>query len=126
VIEVILARRVSNGGSLALAPYVHSTPNRGQSRSTAATDLPNRIEQLEQLVVSLMSAVDATKLTRTAADQQELVQNNSELNLEHTVDENTESPAPSQLSQHFGQISLESTETSHWSAVLDGVQFIFA
>lgn len=99
----------------------------------SASGISTKINQLEQLVVSLMKTLDTTK----QAEQQRAA------SVETTSSGNTgpiESQEPvsspisnaddeSNLEETFGRIALENSETKfvnsvHWTAILDGVSIL--
>jgi hypothetical protein len=97
--------------------YVQSASNRTQSRLTNNASAQERIGQLEDLVIQLMAksrAEDVSNTTRSLIEP-----------------EGASLPGDSsQLSENFGRISVGTSGTSyvegsHWTAIMDGVGFLF-
>lgn len=118
--------------------YVYSNASerldRHQLRPAASAGIQDRIDQLERLVISLMSALNAAKSTDPISTdpistETHGLQKLSSSVAEHEVDGNMLPQDPSLLSDSFGRISLENAETSyvesaHWTAILDGVRHV--
>ena len=108
-----------------------SAHGRPQQRQNFSNGLQDRINQLENLVVSLMGTADANKGTlqsghgetgaRSLENMSALVDpNHTEASEWETVDQH-------HVAETFGRISLENAETNyvggaHWIAILDGVR----
>jgi len=98
------------------------------SASSAPTNIPDRIGQLEQLVTSMMSTHNTSQLTNInpMESQGSIHMESSSL---YGAQDFTGNPlrlnAP-QFSDKFGRIDFQNTETSyvdntHWISILDGV-----
>lgn len=95
----------------------------GRSPQSSSTNIQHRINQLEGLVVSLMSTLNA-KGTETKIEALERAA--SPLPEAQAVPTAFETDSQASFSDTFGRMSLENAETSyvgstHWMAILDGV-----
>lgn len=116
-------------GTAHTCTYIQNT---SRSRSTAArssqntqsSNIQNKISQLEDMVVSLMAKVLASK----GVQQPPELKNDTKEKMQLEVME-FESDNPESLADNFGRITLENTGTkyvdnAHWTAILDGVSVL--
>ena len=101
-----------------------------QTRASASSNVQDRVEQLESLVVSMMSKVGAGKPNDNVPVAKLEAQSILPLNSESESIENL-LPQYSSSIPDSGRISLESAETSyvdsaHWAAILDGVSIFLS
>lgn len=97
---------------------------------SSSAGIQDRISQLEGLVISLMSSLNAAQqVERVGKNSSEAESSGALLPLDvenHVEAAISETDDQTQLSNTFGRISLENAETSyvgsaHWAAILDGV-----
>ncbi|KAK9244839.1 fungal-specific transcription factor domain-containing protein [Lipomyces tetrasporus] len=109
--------------------YVHSNASERLDRSelplAPSASIQDRIGQLERLVISLMNLNAAKPTDQIPANAHGSSKLSSPVT-ENGVNGNALPQDPSQLSDSFGRISLENSETSyvesaHWTAILDGI-----
>jgi hypothetical protein len=119
--------------------YVTTNPNESTRKedeqvtvatsSSVATNIPDQIGQLEQLVTSLMTRGNTSQSTEqdpTESQDFQEIESPSPFGAQESIRNPQLQNAP-RLSDSFDRISLQSTETSyvdntHWTAVLDGVR----
>ena len=97
---------------------------------SSSTGIQDRISQLEGLVISLMSSLNAAQQVERVGKKSGDAESSGvllPLDVENPVEEAIlETDDQTQLSNSFGRISMENAETSyvgsaHWAAILDGV-----
>jgi hypothetical protein len=97
-----------------------------QSLQAPSLEIQDKVSQLEDLVLSLMSRINATK----AADMTSESYGGSSIEESDSITNNKIVPIEEALvSENFGRIRLDSAETSyigsdHWMAILDGVCYL--
>jgi hypothetical protein len=101
--------------------YVHSNLNRSQPRLTTNASAQDRISQLEDLVLSLMSRSRG----QASTEMQDATNDSSPGRMSDRERDRLLADA-SQLSENLGRITLDDSGTSyvegsHWTAILDGV-----
>ncbi|CAG8982226.1 hypothetical protein HYALB_00014052 [Hymenoscyphus albidus] len=102
------------------SPKFRSLPAR-VSQSTQNSQIQNKISQLEELVVSLMGSLNATKAVQPPPNSIEPTGEIERSGSAETHVLNQES-----LADNFGRITLENAGTkyvdnTHWTAILDGI-----
>lgn len=102
---------------------MHGRLEQSRSPQSSATRIQDRISQLEGLVISLMSTLDAKEsFLKTGHPEKSFTpanQNQAEVT-------ESETDPQTRLPDTFGRISLENAQTSyvgsaHWIAILDSV-----
>lgn len=102
---------------------MHGRREQSRSSQSPSPSIQDRISQLEGLVISLMSTINAKESSLETGYPGKSLTSTNENQTEATKQE---AEPQNRLPDTFGRISLENAETSyvgsaHWIAILDGV-----
>ncbi|KAG9239362.1 hypothetical protein BJ875DRAFT_188438 [Amylocarpus encephaloides] len=105
---------------------VGGVDKRRASRNTGNGNIQNKINQLEGLVISLMSSLNASKGADSKSSDIETAVPPKRVNESIHASGNLEKLEEGKLSDTFGRITLEKARTTyvdsnHWTSVLDGI-----